>query len=81
MAVLLNLTIPWMNGTEKMWVRIWDEVPPLNEMIGMMAGLGGFLGRKGDGFPGPQTIWIGLQRTRDFVLAMDAQRIAIERCG
>ncbi|HEC27095.1 MAG TPA: hypothetical protein ENI67_06775 [Gammaproteobacteria bacterium] len=35
----------------------------------MMAGFGGFLGRKYDGEPGPQTVWIGLQRARDFVLA------------
>lgn len=51
------------------------QVPPaLNEMIRMVAGFGGFLNRKGDGFPGPQTLWIGLQRTRDFVLAIEAQR-------
>ena len=51
------------------------EVPPsLNEMIRLVAGFGGFLNRKGDGFPGPQTLWIGLQRTRDFVLAIEAQR-------
>lgn len=49
------------------------KIPPdLNTMIRMIAGLGGFLNRKGDGFPGPQPIWIGLQRTRDFVIAMEA---------
>ena len=48
-------------------------IPPnLNTMIKMVAGLGGFLNRKQDGFPGPQTIWIGLQRTKDFVIAMEA---------
>ncbi|MCG6870086.1 MAG: hypothetical protein LJE91_15535, partial [Gammaproteobacteria bacterium] len=35
---------------------------------------GGFLNRKGDGFPGPQTIWIGLQRCQDFVLGVEAQK-------
>jgi len=50
-------------------------VPPsLDEMVRMVAGFGGFLNRKGDGFPGPQTLWIGLQRSRDFVLALEAQR-------
>ncbi len=49
-------------------------IPSLNEMIRLVAGFGGFLNRKGDGFPGPQTLWIGLQRTRDFVLALEAQR-------
>lgn len=49
------------------------KIPPdLNAMIRMIAGLGGFLNRKGDGFPGPQTIWIGLQRTKDFVIGMEA---------
>ena len=28
--------------------------------------LGGFLARKGDGEPGVNTIWIGLQRVVDF---------------
>ncbi len=38
----------------------------------MIASLGGFLGRKSDGDPGAQTIWIGLQRTKDFVVEMEA---------
>ena len=51
-----------------------DTPPTLDQMVRMVAGLGGFLGRKSDGFPGPQTLWIGLQRAADFVLAMAAQR-------
>lgn len=51
-----------------------DETPRLNEMIRMIATFGGFLNRKGDGEPGAQTVWIGLQRTRDFALAMEVQR-------
>jgi hypothetical protein len=31
----------------------------------MVAGLGGFLGRKSDGDPGTQTLWLGLQRLDD----------------
>jgi hypothetical protein len=51
-------------------------------MVGMIASLGGFLGRKSDGIPGPQTLWIGLQRAADFVLAMEAQRgVGGERYG
>jgi hypothetical protein len=49
-----------------------DIPPDLNTMIKMIASLGGFLNRKSDGSPGPKTIWIGLQRTRDFVIAMEA---------
>ena len=56
-----------------------DTPPTLDRMVRMVAGLGGFLGRKSDGFPGPQTLWIGLQRAADFVLAMEAQRGVGER--
>jgi hypothetical protein len=51
-----------------------DTAPTLDCMVRMIAGLGGFLNRKSDGFPGPQTLWTGLQRAADFALAMDAQR-------
>jgi hypothetical protein len=46
--------------------------PSMSEMIAMIGSLGGHLGRKRDGPPGPQSIWIGLQRMRDFVLVLDA---------
>jgi hypothetical protein len=42
----------------------------------MVAGFGGFLNRAGDGMPGPKSIWIVLQRCKDFVLALEAQRAA-----
>jgi hypothetical protein len=42
-----------------------DEPPTLNEAIRMVAKMGGFLGRKGDGEPGTTTIWRGLQRLND----------------
>lgn len=38
------------------------EPPTLREAVRMVATLGGFLGRKGDGEPGTQTLWLGLQR-------------------
>lgn len=50
------------------------EPPRLNEMVKMIAGYGGYLNRKGDGEPGPKTLWIGLQRVRDFVLGVNAQK-------
>ena len=57
-------------------------VPPtLNQMIRMLACLGGFLNRKGDGEPGSKTIWIGLQRTRDFIIGMQALNVAKRICG
>ncbi|WP_058555441.1 IS4 family transposase [Thiohalocapsa sp. ML1] len=57
-------------------------VPPsLDTMVRMVATLGGFLNRKGDGFPGSKTLWIGLQRIPDFVLALEAQRSIGESYG
>jgi hypothetical protein len=47
-----------------------SQPPALQEMLFRIAALGGFLARKGDGLPGPKALWIGLQRTRDFVLAL-----------
>jgi len=41
------------------------EPPSLMEAIMMVAALGGFLGRKCDGLPGPKSIWLGLQRLDD----------------
>lgn len=41
------------------------EPPSLRAATRMVASLGGFLGRKGDGEPGTQTIWLGLQRLDD----------------
>jgi hypothetical protein len=39
--------------------------PTLREAIRMTASLGGFLGRKADGEPGTQTLWLGIQRLDD----------------
>ncbi len=41
------------------------EPPSLNEVLRLIAQLGGFLGRKSDGEPGVKTIWQGLQRIMD----------------
>jgi hypothetical protein len=42
-----------------------NQVPTMREMIRRVATLGGFLGRKCDGEPGTQTLWLGLQRLDD----------------
>ena len=52
------------------------EPPSLFEIVIMIAQLGGFLNRKNDGFPGPKAMWQGLQRTRDFVITLDAAQAA-----
>ena len=41
------------------------QPPSLRDAVRMIAQLGGFLGRKGDGEPGPQTLWRGLRRLHD----------------
>ncbi len=46
-----------------------DKPPSMREAMRMVAGLGGFLGRKGDGHPGTKTLWLGLQRLDDITLA------------
>ncbi|OTP66048.1 Mobile element protein [Caballeronia sordidicola] len=43
-----------------------DKPPRLNEVVRLVAMLGGFLARKGDGEPGVKTIWLGMQRVVDF---------------
>lgn len=39
-------------------------------MLRLVAQLGGFLARKGDGESGAKTIWLGLQRIADFAEAL-----------
>ncbi|MCZ6803791.1 MAG: IS4 family transposase [Proteobacteria bacterium] len=48
--------------------------PTLNVAIDMIATLGDYLGRKNDGPPGTKTVWIGIQRMRDFTLAISGYK-------
>ena len=50
------------------------QTPSLRDVIRQIAMLGGFLGRKGDGEPGVKTLWLGMQRLRDFVQGMEHMR-------
>jgi len=45
-----------------------ERMPNLGEMVRKVATLGGFLGRKCDGEPGPQSMWVGLMRVADFAI-------------
>jgi len=45
------------------------QPPSLREAARLTAKLGGFLGRSGDGEPGPLTIWRGIARLTDMVAA------------
>jgi len=59
------------------WKAAWKVVrredpplqpPPLGEIVRLVAQLGGYVNRKRADPPGPQTLWIGLQRVHDFAL-------------
>ena len=59
------------------WKSVWKVIhrtapprvpPPLDQMVRLVAQLGGYVNRKRSDPPGPQTIWIGLQRMHDFAL-------------
>jgi hypothetical protein len=44
------------------------EPPPLGTMVRMVAHLGGYVNRPRKDPPGPQTVWLGLQRMHDFAI-------------
>jgi len=59
------------------WQAVWKVIrrtdppptpPPLTEMVRLVAQLGGYVNRKRAAPPGPQTLWIGLQRAHDFAI-------------
>lgn len=59
------------------WKAVWKVVrrqtppqqpPSLGIMVRLVAQLGGYVNRKRHDPPGPQTVWIGLQRMHDFAL-------------
>jgi hypothetical protein len=45
----------------------------------MVASLGGFLGRKSDGNPGTQTMWLGLQRLDDIASTYEIIMLTLAR--
>jgi hypothetical protein len=44
------------------------QPPKLQEMVRLVAQLGGYVNRKRGAEPGPQTVWLGLQRLHDIAL-------------
>ena len=50
------------------------DAPTLNQVLRLVARLGGFLARKGDGEPGVKTIWLGLQRVMDCAVGLQFMR-------
>ena len=54
--------------------KLPDKPPTLNEVVRLVARLGGFLARTGDGEPGVKTIWLGMQRILDLAAAIRVSR-------
>jgi len=59
------------------WKSVWKVIrqtdpphtpPRLGDMVRLVAQLGGYINQKRRDPPGPQTIWIGMQRMHDFAL-------------
>lgn len=62
------------------WKSVWKvtrredppaEPPSLGTMVNLVAQLGGYVNRKRSDPPGPQTVWLGLQRMHDFAICWD----------
>jgi hypothetical protein len=47
--------------------------PTMQAMVRLIGSLGGWLGRKGDGEPGPKAMWVGMQRMTDLALGWRAR--------
>jgi hypothetical protein len=58
-----------------------DIPPPLGQIIRLIAGFGGFLGRTRDGHPGPKAIWEGIQKVSAFALGIAAAKQAFIPSG
>lgn len=71
--------------SEKEWQTIYlmskktkppKRPPTLKEISRMLAQLGGFLARKGDGDPGIKNIWRGYRALHNYVDALEIAKIA-----
>lgn len=63
------------------WKPVWKvtcddplpaTAPPLGEFLLLLGKLGGHNGRRRDGAPGPQSLWVGIRRMTDFAIAWRA---------
>ena len=63
----------WLSQAEwqALWCHVHQRTPPpttppsVRQAVRWIAQLGGFMARKGDGEPGPMTLWRGLHRLND----------------
>jgi hypothetical protein len=81
---MLSRTCPEMPCDEVLEEAEWKAVymvvmkkpapvkpPTLEELVEMIAKLGGYQGRKQDGPPGPKAMWVGMQRMQDMATAYE----------
>ncbi|MBD2093764.1 IS4 family transposase [Trichocoleus sp. FACHB-591] len=54
--------------------QVPEEAPSLGESVLWIAKLGGFLGRKGDGEPGVETLWRGLGKLHEMAATWELMR-------
>lgn len=73
-AALLFSTEEWQAAYILAKKAVPKAPPCIRDVVRRIAGLGGFLGRKGDGEPGVKTLWLGWQRVRDFVEGLEYAR-------
>jgi hypothetical protein len=72
--------------TEREWKTIYlmqtkkkppKQAPDLQTITRMLAQLGGFLARKGDGEPGVKNIWRGYRALQNYIDALDMAQVAL----
>lgn len=83
----------WLSRAQ--WQTLWCHVhqqvhppstaPTVRQAVRWIAQLGGFLGRKGDGEPGPTTLWRGLEQlqamTKMWLLCHRDRKNRRQKCG
>ena len=73
-AELLFETIEWQAAFILNRKKPPARPPTLNTVVRLIAQLGGFLARKGDGEPGAKTLWLGLREINTFVRGVQFAR-------
>ena len=95
MPVGYSIWLTGEDGEVELWRQVsntWAMLQEFKEVQQALPGLeyavtedysdfGGFLGRKGDGHPGPKAIWQGMQRVREFALAFEAGKVVYASSG
>jgi hypothetical protein len=74
-CTVLFSALEWQTVVSHFTRRLPDAPPSLQTVIRLVGRLGGYVGRRGDGEPGIQALWIGLSRLRDMVQGALALRV------